>query len=640
MKKLYKRFFAAILSVSLVLGLFVGFGYNAEAAEINKCGYEKPVIIKKALTKQEYENMQVMHSDILCADKATDNYWSQFSKPYYSYSVATLSVNQKTLYDDMYNMLYKYIDGGEDFIKDNSYYFTPYISYSGLSTTEVGDVVNLILIEHPELYYISNMQSYSYYGNSGSVRIGVYDDFASGSARQEAASLLKDKINWYLSQINDSDDNYNKEKTIHDLICDNVTYNLNAKYSQTCASVFLKGESVCAGYSEAFELLMNALDIPTVSITSNGHQWNQILLDGAWYIVDVTWDDQDGWSTIYEYFNISDNTMRYSDQGNSHVPCSLWTNVGREECLYDYGETSGLSYYSLSFNGNGASSGSVSSIEDITTSSSVTIPECGYSRTDYTFVEWNTKSNGSGVSFRPNQDVSGTTVAAMATSEGNVTLYAIWKKNETTPVKPDDSTPVKPDDSTPVKPDEDTPIVPDEDTTSGNVISTDSSAGTAVVVDEVSGGNVIIPVEYITQGKVYRMYDPNRGEHFYTKDASEASDLVKLGWVHESNADFTVVDATDVDAIPVYRMYNPHDGGMHFYTERASEAKNLTAAGWRYEGISHYVFNKNASKGVVQYRLYNPNSTNGEHNWTTDVAEWDNLKRLGWRDEGACWKIL
>jgi acetolactate synthase small subunit len=43
--------------------------------------------------------------------------------------------------------------------------------------------------------------------------------------------------------------------------------------------------------------------------------------------------------------------------------------------------------------------------------------------------------------------------------------------------------------------------------------------------------------------------------------------LISLGWRHEANADFTVVDATDEDAKAVYRVYNNNNGGIHFYTD-------------------------------------------------------------------------
>ena len=175
---------------------------------------------------------------------------------------------------------------------------------------------------------------------------------------------------------------------------------------------------------------------------------------------------------------------------------------------------------------------------------------------------------------------------------------------------------------------------------SDNVINIDPEAGTAIVYDNVANGKISVSVEVISEGYAYRMYDPNRGEHFYTKNYKEVSMLEKLGWVHEEDSDFVVVNAASEDATPVYRLYNPNDGGMHFYTESASEAKKLKSVGWNYEGISHYVYKAQSDIGIPQYRLYNPNSSNGEHNWTTDVDEWNMLKNLGWRDEGICWRIV
>lgn len=174
----------------------------------------------------------------------------------------------------------------------------------------------------------------------------------------------------------------------------------------------------------------------------------------------------------------------------------------------------------------------------------------------------------------------------------------------------------------------------------GNIISVDYEAGTAVVRDEVADGEVTVPVATIDEGFVYRMYDPTRGEHFYTKDSTEMQNLVNIGWNHESESDFVSVDASDMDAIAVYRLYNPNEGGMHFYTEDALEARSLIKAGWEYEGISFYSFDKDAKKGTPQYRLYNPNSANGEHNWTISAYEYEVLKHAGWVDEGVRWNVL
>ncbi|MEE3480757.1 MAG: Ig-like domain-containing protein [Lachnospiraceae bacterium] len=135
-------------------------------------------------------------------------------------------------------------------------------------------------------------------------------------------------------------------------------------------------------------------------------------------------------------------------------------------------------------------------------------------------------------------------------------------------------------------------------------------------------------VETAATKNVFRLYDKNRGEHFYTTSETEMNLLVKTGWRLEG-VGYKTVATSDT---PVYRLYNSHDGGMHFFTIYASERDALVKAGWKYEGISFY------SGGTTPvYRAYNPNSTNGEHNYTINPAEQARLKAIGWKDEGISW---
>ncbi|MBR0459436.1 MAG: Ig-like domain-containing protein [Victivallales bacterium] len=55
----------------------------------------------------------------------------------------------------------------------------------------------------------------------------------------------------------------------------------------------LFGEGNCRGYTRAFKIIMDRLDVPCHSITSKGanHVWNIVQLDGKWYHVDCTADD-------------------------------------------------------------------------------------------------------------------------------------------------------------------------------------------------------------------------------------------------------------------------------------------------------------------------------------------------------------
>ncbi|MBQ9608623.1 MAG: PPC domain-containing protein [Lachnospiraceae bacterium] len=129
---------------------------------------------------------------------------------------------------------------------------------------------------------------------------------------------------------------------------------------------------------------------------------------------------------------------------------------------------------------------------------------------------------------------------------------------------------------------------------------------------------------------MYRLYNPNSGEHFYTSSTKERDKLSNVGWKYEGIA----WKAPALSDIPVYRLYNPN-AGDHHYTTSAFERDNLENVGWKYEGIGWY---STGSDGQALYRLYNPNAkAAGSHHYTTSASERDNLVSLGWRDEGVAW---
>ena len=84
---------------------------------------------------------------------------------------------------------------------------------------------------------------------------------------------------------------------------------------------------------------------------------------------------------------------------------------------------------------------------------------------------------------------------------------------------------------------------------------------------------------------IFRLYNPNAGEHFYTASGYEANYLVNHGW----KRDFVTIP-TAKKGIPAYRLYNPNAKvGSHHYTTSAYEWGSLVKVGWKYEVVSFYV---------------------------------------------------
>lgn len=128
---------------------------------------------------------------------------------------------------------------------------------------------------------------------------------------------------------------------------------------------------------------------------------------------------------------------------------------------------------------------------------------------------------------------------------------------------------------------------------------------------------------------MYRLYNENSGEHFYTAREGEAEHLVSVGWDDEGIGWY----APATSKTPVYRLYNKN-AGDHHYTANVKERNYLVKIGWNDEGIGWY---SNDAENVPLYRQYNPNAKAGAHNYTTSKAENNALVKAGWKEEGIGW---
>ncbi len=125
---------------------------------------------------------------------------------------------------------------------------------------------------------------------------------------------------------------YDKVKAFHDYIIGFNTYRNTGERSHSVIGALIDGQSVCEGYTEAFDLLCYLSGIECIEVDGTGetasvsgpHAWNKVKVDGVWYNVDVTWDDPVSSSPVlrYDYFLISDEKMAQDHQWYlyPHIP--------------------------------------------------------------------------------------------------------------------------------------------------------------------------------------------------------------------------------------------------------------------------------------------------------------------------------
>jgi transglutaminase-like putative cysteine protease len=101
-------------------------------------------------------------------------------------------------------------------------------------------------------------------------------------------------------------DPFERVKALHDFAADHVDYDFESldagRYPpQDAATVFKTGRGVCAGYANLLVALGEAAGEEIVFISGDsrdldgdiaggGHAWNAARIEGAWYLIDATWD--------------------------------------------------------------------------------------------------------------------------------------------------------------------------------------------------------------------------------------------------------------------------------------------------------------------------------------------------------------
>ena len=126
-------------------------------------------------------------------------------------------------------------------------------------------------------------------------------------------------VNCYIKQLikeldlNSISSNEEKISLVHDYIVTIINYDKTSSsedfdFAEHSAFAGLfAGTSVCSSYALINYKILTELGIPCKYVTSNTHAWNLVLLDNKWYHLDLTWDDNDNFTTRAYYLKGDSN---------------------------------------------------------------------------------------------------------------------------------------------------------------------------------------------------------------------------------------------------------------------------------------------------------------------------------------------
>ena len=263
--------------------------------------------------------------------------------PYYCYSVMDASLHD--LYVEVYTILNT---ESEDIV------------VSSTDTDDLNYVFQCVLNDHPEIYWVTGY-SYVRHEVAGVTQCLTFSGKYTYSLDERMAmqSYIDDYVKRCESGIRNSASDYDKVRYVYDYLIDNTEYDMTAPDNQNIISVFVNGRSICQGYAKAFQYLLNDMGIDctiVIGVDDNGegHAWNLVNVDGAYYYCDVTWGDaryiydgsghENDMPTNYNYLNITtaelqkthviDNVVPlpecYATEANYYVHEGLYLNS------YDY----------------------------------------------------------------------------------------------------------------------------------------------------------------------------------------------------------------------------------------------------------------------------------------------------------------
>ena len=241
-----------------------------------------------------------------------------------------------------------------------------YINPDYLTEDEVGELFDEVLelaMAHtgdPKEgdYLLWHYRWYSYYYNcrydkaSNQYNFEIHCTFAyNSSAAQEAA--MDSAVDNLLQSLDVSGLNdYAKISAVYDYICENVKYDYrttsNIKY--TAYAALVNGKTVCQGYALllyrlALELGVDCRIIPG---TANGdsHRWDIVLLNGAYYNLDPTYDAGE---KTYSCFLVCDNNLKNHTRAAKYNTSSFRSSypVSEEDFNLDAASSTDINWDSI-----------------------------------------------------------------------------------------------------------------------------------------------------------------------------------------------------------------------------------------------------------------------------------------------------
>lgn len=205
----------------------------------------------------------------------------------------------------------------ENTILDSLKNFDEKIDISSLNVprSDIAEIFRVLTLTHPELYYVNQGFSYSYYPSEDTIT-SIHPEYTISKSEYATQKKSLDKeVERILSLVDENMTDSEKALVIHDELAIMSEYSTSDYNKADIYNSLVEKTSVCQGYALAYSYMLSLVGIDSELVDSNSmnHMWNKVHIGSAWYNVDVTWDDpindRPGHAQ-HTYFLLSDNAIQ------------------------------------------------------------------------------------------------------------------------------------------------------------------------------------------------------------------------------------------------------------------------------------------------------------------------------------------
>ncbi len=258
-----KKYYRGLLGI-LVVGMLSG---------LMGCSYVKESVMERGKSFAAEEGAQ--------APEETEEPVAETDGIHQEYYFKQLTMNEKRSYRQL-------LEGILAFEEE--------ILLSDTDNEAIDKAYRALLKDHQELFWVHNGETYYKVINKEDT---VFSP-SYGYTREEAVPVeaaMEQAYEQVLNSLPEQPSTYDIVRSVYDYVIGCTEYIVNAN-DQNIGGVFAEGQAVCAGYAGAVQYLLERLDVESIYVSgetkmsSGGHAWNIVNIDGNYYYVDATNGDQ------------------------------------------------------------------------------------------------------------------------------------------------------------------------------------------------------------------------------------------------------------------------------------------------------------------------------------------------------------